>query len=117
MTPIDRIAQALAAKGYVRAGYAGKPDAPTLERYVFIMWRSFIPDAEAAVAAMREPSEAMVSAAVTRGQASGYTDVVGQHHAMLDAMLEEGATPPANPAEAYIDRYMEKQSGRAPKPN
>jgi len=24
-------------------------------------------------------------------------------------MLEEGATPPANPAESYIDRYMEKK--------
>lgn len=50
----------------------------------------FIELARAVIVSIREPSEVMVNAAVVRGQASGYTDVVGQHHAMIDALLEEG---------------------------
>lgn len=44
--------------------------------------------ADAALAAMREPDEAMMTAAVRVGQTNGYADIVAVWQAMIDAFAK-----------------------------
>lgn len=82
MTPIERACRALCELD-------GHPPGITMDGKP--LWMDYLLEARAVITAIQEPSEAMVNAAVLRGQANGYTDVVGQHRAMIDAMIEEGA--------------------------
>ena len=49
------------------------------------MWESYVPQARAVLAVLREPTDVMMTAATTKGREIGYTDVVGVWRAMIDA--------------------------------
>lgn len=43
----------------------------------------------AVLLAIREPDDAMMSAAIRKGQDVGYTDIIAVHRAIIDAALAE----------------------------
>lgn len=85
MTPIERAARNLAemhADTFERR-------SPTVEReYADAHWRDYLPEVRAVIAAIREPSEAMLNAS-TEGQSSREGVARFVWTAMSDALPEE----------------------------
>jgi hypothetical protein len=84
---IERVARAICA-----SGVCIDPDSYDVDRY----WRRWIPEARAAISAMREPTPAMLDTFVSRAlQVSvsgegGWTQyAIGQWQQMIDAALRD----------------------------
>lgn len=91
MTALERIARALAAQHWRDTG-ASEEDVLA---FADIDWREFVPDARAALTALREPDEAMDFAGLTalverRPIAADTDDIHAVWRAMIDAALQEG---------------------------
>lgn len=88
--PIERAARALAGC-YIfdRTGFeSGHPENAA---WVDEHWADYLDDARTVLAALREPSEAMISCRITRAHGyAGDVDMVWRE--MIDAALAEGPT-------------------------
>lgn len=83
---IERVARAICLQFNLDDGYA---DNSVLRGSIEMgMWRNHVSQARAAIAAMREPSEAMVSAGQEE-ELSRTEDVKAIFSAMIDAALNE----------------------------
>jgi hypothetical protein len=93
MTPLERAARALCKELNLPPDFrsGGDPFAPDPNRVGGGLknWEAMLPHVRAVLTAIREPDEAMMSAAVRAGQASGYTDIIAVHRAIIDAALAE----------------------------
>jgi hypothetical protein len=71
------------------AGFDWKMDDPALERYADAHWKMYLTAAEMAIAALREPTEAMIEAAVlSPGDGNLGVDAKNTWKAMIDAALK-----------------------------
>lgn len=53
------------------------------------LWQDYLPEAWAAIMALREPDPAMIEAARLRAAETGNDDFAGIHRAMIDAAMSE----------------------------
>ncbi len=77
---LERVARALCELDGHPAGATmdGKP-----------LWQDYLPEAWAAIMALREPDAAMIDAARLRAAERGEDDFAGIHRAMIDAAMTE----------------------------
>jgi hypothetical protein len=80
---VERVARAICTANGV------DPDIEHADKFgeILVNWMNFEPQARAAIAAMREPTEAMIKAGTAHGGQTN-TDVIWQ--AMIDAALSPG---------------------------
>lgn len=91
---IERVARAICAK--LHAGDFAR-EAPTLDAYVSVAWRSYSPAARAAIEAMREPTEGVVAAILPVMPTPYEKDaaraaIVRDYGIMIDAALKDPVT-------------------------
>ena len=87
MTPLEAAARAICRTESIRGSLKGFLRSSELDRIVARDWDNYVPAAIDAIAALREPSEAMVNAG------EGETTPAGCWSVMIDAALAEPPTP------------------------
>lgn len=62
------------------------------------LWWDYLPEAWAAIMALREPDAAMIEAGARKAAESPSDDIGGIYRAMIDAAMEGHPNPPSNKA-------------------
>jgi hypothetical protein len=80
MTALERVARALCELD-------GNPPNATMDGKP--LWQDYLPEARAAIMALREPSSAMMKAAAVAAAQTGTDDFAPIYRAMIDAAMTE----------------------------